>query len=459
MKIPYKLFLFFLIPINLFAQKIDFKDNMQEAIKFSIKKNKPIFMFIETPNAKIETNVWFEDDEIVNLINENFIAFKTSFLSEDAREITKKYTFINKYPAFVFLHNNKEVFFNDFGTSTFKQKYVKIIQDAVAASSQKKLSDYEQEYNDKKDSQSLKAFIAARQKQGIIDNAALIETYASLLTIADFNDYKTVLFVLQSGPYVDGKAYKLAYTNRKVVDSIYKNEPVQVRSDINRNVLVNTMKNAQNTKNIMQAQAAASYARRMSGANYQTGAKNYSGQMLNYFIAVNDTTNYLKSAVSYFDSYYMNLSADSIKKLELVQSQAALERSRPIIKAPTISQAKMDSIKASPNTVVRRESFTTSVVSMRNAYANALNGAAYKFYETGTTNINYLTKAMIWSRRSLELKQDANYYDTLAHILYRLGYVSEAVKTEETAINQAKIDGRPYENMQEELRKFKSKKS
>lgn len=447
-----------LLSIGAFAQKIDFKDSMEQAIRVAVKKNKPIFMYIEPPTNSSGLFQWFEDEEIVNLINKNFVALKSSFQSTDAREITKKYTFINKYPAFVFLHNNKEVFFSDFGNSTAKQKYIKMIGDALTASTQKTLHDYEQEYVDKKDLTSLKAFIVARQKQGISDNADLIEEYANLFSPPSSLDYSTVLFILQSGPYVDGNAYKLAYSNRKVIDSIYKFETLQTRSNINGYILTNTMRKAKDTKNIVIAQSAASFARRISGTNYEAGAKNYSGQMLNYFIAVNDTTNYLRNAVVYFDKYYMNLSADSIKKIELIQSQAALERSRPINKPSKLSQAQIDSLKASPTTTVRRESYTTSVISMRNSYANALNGAAYKFYQTGTTNINYLTKAMIWSRRSLELKQDAAYYDTLAHILYRMGYFAEAVKTQETAINQAKIDGRPYEDLLDELRKFKSKK-
>jgi hypothetical protein len=457
MKAIISLLLFAVVSFGATAQKIDFKDDLEEAVKSAIKKNKSIFIFIEAPSTKTDQFAWAADAEIAKIITENFIPFKTTFRSTDAIELIKKYPFLNKYPAYVFLHNNRELFFNDFGNSTGRQKYLKVFNDALNASTQKKLSDYEADYNSKKDSESLKAFIMARQKQGITNNAILIETYVSLLTSENFNDYKTVLFILRAGPFVDGKAYKLAYTNRKIIDSIYKFESLQIRSDINRNILINTMNNAKDTKNIIQAQAAANFVRRTSGSSTPTAIKNYSGQMLNYFIAVNDTTKYLRSAVDYFDRYYMNLSADSIKKLEAVQSQNVLERSKPVNKPSTLSQAQIDSLKASPNTIVRRESFTTTVPSMRNSYANALNGAAYKFYETGTTNINYLTKAMIWSRRSIELKPEASYYDTLAHILYRLGYKAEAIKTQETAINKAKIDGRPYENMQEELRKFKSK--
>jgi len=63
---------------------------------------------------------------------------------------------------------------------------------------------------------------------------------------------------------------------------------------------------------------------------------------------------------------------------------------------------------------------------------------------------------MIWSRRSIELNPSAYYYDTLAHILYRLTYTNEAIKIQELAISQAKIQKISYEKMQDELKKMKN---
>lgn len=64
---------------------------------------------------------------------------------------------------------------------------------------------------------------------------------------------------------------------------------------------------------------------------------------------------------------------------------------------------------------------------------------------------------MLWSRRSIELTPLSGYYDTLAHILYRMGYYEEAVKTQETAIEKGKQEKMSVTNLQSELKKIKSK--
>ncbi|RZK20595.1 MAG: hypothetical protein EOO86_03940 [Pedobacter sp.] len=71
--------------------------------------------------------------------------------------------------------------------------------------------------------------------------------------------------------------------------------------------------------------------------------------------------------------------------------------------------------------------------------------------------MNHLTKAMLWSRRSIELKPFAGYYDTLAHILYRMGYYEEAISTQQKAIEKAKAENMPTTNFEKELKKIKTK--
>jgi coenzyme F420-reducing hydrogenase delta subunit len=51
----------------------------------------------------------------------------------------------------------------------------------------------------------------------------------------------------------------------------------------------------------------------------------------------------------------------------------------------------------------------------------------------------------------------SGYYDTLAHILYRLGYNEEAIKTQEMAIDKAKSEKTAVTNLESELKKIKAK--
>ena len=71
----------------------------------------------------------------------------------------------------------------------------------------------------------LKNYISKRQQAGFTDNANLIEKYVDSLNIIDLNNYGVVLFILKAGPLADGRAFKLAYINKNITDSIFKTEP------------------------------------------------------------------------------------------------------------------------------------------------------------------------------------------------------------------------------------------
>jgi hypothetical protein len=90
-------------------------------------------------------------------------------------------------------------------------------------------------------------------------------------------------------------------------------------------------------------------------------------------------------------------------------------------------------------------------------FSTDLNNGAWSVYMTGTKNQNFLTKAMLWSKRSIELSPIAAYYDTLAHLLYRLGFYAEAESTQEKAIELGRATKADTRNMQNELAKIKNK--
>ncbi len=466
MKIFLNLALLFLFPFIALSQSLSDAPTFKKVLKLAQEKNKPVLviMGIKLPasvNIKVAENPALREQDVLKKMKDNFVVFDSDRSDTSTNALIEKYK-IRSYPTYLFLHANGDAFHSEFGNMSNKNRYLLMLERGIALSKDKSMTELEADYlRNKSNNELLQKLIALRVKNAITDNAELIEQYANNLRIGDFNNYETVLFVLQAGPYADGNAYKLAYTNRKIIDSIYKKEPIQVRLAINNTIILNTLNQAIKTKNLRQAQTAANLTRGSNSNNYITANRNANNNMLTYYKAVKDTANYLRQAINHYDTYYMNIGADSIKRLEAKQKQIALERSRQTPYSPktTLSQAKIDSLKADPNTVVRRETVSalTAVNSVSNSYANALNSAAWSFYETGTKNINYLLKAVTWSTRSIELNPNSNYYDTLAHLFYQLGYFEQALKTQQTAINQAKIDGNPYENFQESLRKIKSK--
>ena len=452
--------------LSSFAQKLNTTKTFDSALKQASEENRPVLLIVAIPittqpatmnGVKINYANALEDKEVIEKINKTFVVYKTTMIDTAIRRILSPSS-ITSFPAYVFFRPDKSIFYKDFGNFGQKNRYFSMIENALTAYKERSVSDLEKDYfANKNDNQLLKKLIDAREKIGITNNADLIEQYANNLKIGDFNNYENVLYILQAGPYIDGIAYKLAYTNRKLTDSLYRTESLQKRIAINRAIISNTMKAAAKDKNLNRAMAAANYERSTWGKDYRAGDKSYNNQILWYYSTVKDTTNYFRTAMYFYDNHYMNIGADSIKKIETKEREAMNKRNTSNIMGRNIvSKEKMDSLLKLKGTVKTTQTFIT-VGSASSSYATELNNAAWKFYETGTKNINYLTKAMIWSRRSIELNPIGGYYDTLAHLLYRLGYVEEAIKTQENAIEKSKLEGMNTNNLQIELKKMKAR--
>jgi tetratricopeptide (TPR) repeat protein len=465
------------IIISIFALLISFSGYSQElksskslaiALSLSAKAEKPVLLIVNLPKVKPTKDVpkdvranfksALNEKDVIAKIDQNFTVYETTMIDTSVRSIIRLGN-IKRFPAYIFIRQNKEIFFTDFGNSTDKKKYLLMVDNALAAYKEKSISELEKDVETNDENISLiKKLIESRKKIGITNNADLIEKYASNLKIADFNNYENVLYILESGPYADGIAYKMIQNDRKLIDSFYKTEPLQRRVAVNNSIITNTMIAAAKEKKLSRAMAGANFARSTWTRDYRAGEKAFNNQILWYYSTVKDTANYIRTATYFYDSYYMNISVDSIKKIEARNHKAnipSLFPDEPAVKM--VSKEKMDSLmKSSAIQKITTQSII-AVTSSSSSYAMELNNAAWKFYEIGTKNINHLTKAMIWSRRSIELNPFSGYYDTLAHILYRMGYYDEAAKTQEIAIEKARAEKRSVVSFQSELKKIKSK--
>jgi hypothetical protein len=106
------------------------------------------------------------------------------------------------------------------------------------------------------------------------------------------------------------------------------------------------------------------------------------------------------------------------------------------------------------DTTIRR---TISFLYSKDSYATELNNAAWTFYQMAANKNDYLFKAMLWSRRALELSAKPAFYDTYAHLLYRLKFFDEAEGMQRKAIESAKADKTDTKRFQEEYEKIKKK--
>jgi tetratricopeptide (TPR) repeat protein len=463
------LILFILGISCLYAQGISYQKSLDDALALAVKNNKPVFILIDLPfpstlpanlpanipaNAHINFNTTsgLDAKEVVDYYNKKFVNYHVNARDSAGIKIRDQYH-LTRYPTYLFLDPKGQLFYKDGMNSRVPEKFMSMAGQALERFASGKTISYYAAL-DKQGTitqEQLKAYITLREELELYDNAGLADEYVNFLTIKSFDDYSTVLFVLKAGPLAYGKAYNLAYTNKKIIDSIFKTEPANVRSDMVNHTITNTRTEAINKKDVAMAQRAANAASVSWGKNYLQGAKASVSNMLTYYSAVKDTTRYFQQASYFYDTYYLNISADSAKKLQ----QKALDNVKRSINMP-------DSV------VTHNKDNTTTQVSRivavhtgpeNSPVASALNAAAWDFYTLGTHNSTYLIKALVWCRRAIELHPVAGYYDTMAHIMYRLNFYDEAILNQNKAIEMASGQFPPptdLDNLKAELAKMRA---
>ncbi|MEJ7778961.1 MAG: hypothetical protein WKF68_05170 [Daejeonella sp.] len=437
------LFILLLCSFNSWSQKIKYEDSIEKAERLSMVQNKVLCILITMQPPAHVTNFLsgLKDPAVVTKFNENFINYTIDRADTISRKIIRKYKVVG-FPAFIFVDSKGGLMFKKFGSMP-PPILLSMADEAIAAGKGKSLIDFEKQYaSGDRSTGFMRDYINKRISAGITSNAELIEQYTNNLYIKDLDNYGQVLFILKAGPLADGRAYSLAHSNKKIIDSIFKTELFDVRVNINNRIIENTMASAVAAKNITRAYASANYLRNSWNSDRLQGQKNHSRKMLQYHQQVKDTSNYLRAAGQHYDQYYMNISVDSIRRLD--QKTAEREKSR------VNEQAARD---MPPGGGIRSVSYAFP----SSTFAMELNNGAYSIFESGTKNAVFLSKAMLWSKRSIELSPNSASYDTLSHLLYRLGFYTESETTQVKALELARTEKQNVKHLQDEFVKIKNR--
>jgi hypothetical protein len=434
------------------GQTIKYEKTFEDALKKASAQKKLVFLIMTAPlRSEINEAGGIDQPDAVNKFNENFVCYKVSITDTASIRFRKKYP-SNAFPVCYFLDKNGNPIYRDNKNSREAAHYIEMADNAIKrASSGKTLSDYDATYRaGKVDETFLREYIIMRQNLGIDSNAKLIDEYVKYLPVRSLDNYQEVLFILKAGPIAFGRTYNLAFNNRKLFDSIYKTEPFADRIAINQTIIKNTFQLAVANKDATMAQNLSNFIQNTYNPDYRFAAKAYSQNMVSYYYAVKDTANYLQQASFFYDSYYMSISVDSAKKLMGTKA----------ISSGTTNKGR--SIQRPKGTVTYTRLVTVSYGSMLTQLGpievpTTLNNAAYYVYATGTRNSNYLLKAINWSKRSLEINDEPNYHDTLAHLLYRYGFYAEAAAEQNLAISKLNKTSKLAKQFKDELEKIKKR--
>jgi hypothetical protein len=425
------------------AQKIKYASSFENAKQLALQRNKPVavLLTIEPPVNATDFYKALKDEAVIEKLNNNFINFTIDRRDTASAEIIRNFK-IYRFPSFIFIDAKGGLMFSDVAPMSNKEMILKILDKAITATGQKSLVEYDSLYKAGNHERFfLKEYILRRQAAGIYSNADIIETYVAGLSVSDLKNYQEILFILKAGPLVDSSAYKLVQINKLIVDSVYKTEKLSDRIAFNNNIISNTMESAIKNKNYQRASAAAMFTRVTLMPDHQEGEKRYMTKLMEYYRAVKDTSMYLRYASNFYDRYYMLISADSIKKRDSLKYEKAKRN------------ASVTAIVSSDSSVRKTFSFAFA----KNTDATALNNAAWTFYELAGNNQDYLLKALLWSKRSIELNPVAGFYDTYAHLLYRLKFFDEAESMQKKAVEIAKKENKETKIYQDGYEKMKKK--
>jgi hypothetical protein len=439
-------FIAFFCATNLHAQKIKYELSFDKARLLSKQEKKPlaILITIDPPVYSPNFMTGLQNKKVIEKFNSSFINFKVDKSDTPvSAKIIKDYK-LSRFPSFVFLDAKGGLMFTDVALLSNPELLLSIADRALSVSTEKSIIEYDSAYvAGNTDCNFLKDYILKRYKVGIRNNASLIEKYVSNLKISNLNSYNEVLFILKAGPIIGGNAYKLAHINKYLIDSIYKNEALADRIAMNNGLIKNTMDSAIVSKSEVLAYEAANFAQLSWSKNYREAYKSQSLKMVQYYLAVKDTAKYLQRASNFYDNHYLKLSLDSIRKLDSLNFIAAKKNAEE-----TVSIGDNGSIK-------RTISFTSTHTI--DSYATELNNGAWNFYLMAGDKEEYLLKAMQWSRRSIELSPKAAFYDTYAHLLYKLKLYVESESMQKKALELSAGNKAEIKTLQEEYNKIKQK--
>lgn len=156
---------------------------------------------------------------------------------------------------------------------------------------------------------------------------------------------------------------------------------------------------------------------------------------MEYYWGTRDTTSFLRTATTYYDNYYMTLSADSIKRTDSLELTALMK-----------------------NRLARSKDGSRVVFSfVRSAqyYCRDLNNGAWRIY-TITDQPVHLEKALRWAVHANNFCELPDAMDTLARLLYKQQKDREqAIHLEEKAIALSKKQGFPSQAFEDVLQKMK----
>ncbi len=441
--------LFLNVSFSVFAQKTFQNISFEKALELSGETGKLIFLQFESATCKRCNEVAdkaFEDRELTIKLEQTFICIKIGPSDPDRERISNLYNVKENFGS-LFLDQNKTLIHSFLKSTTRAVEYKEQIDLAIYKSGEEaRINDLEKEYRNGVKSVEMIELLLRKRKTLNLETDSLLNEYLSILPSDSLKLWSRLAFIAQMAPIIGSAADIQLRKDYTIFNKAWRSISYPDRVIINNRIIQKSLQKAIMEKSESYAYRVASFVQSTYSGDLATGKKYYNYNILKFYKETNDTVNYRVRAIDYYDSYYMTLSVDSIKKADSVKRSLQLNKHR-------IAAAN----KADSGSFKQRQVIQFAFAPATQHFTSELNYAAFSFYKMFDDPFN-TNKALQWSKRANEFFETPEAMDTYARLLYKTGNITEAVTWEEKAISLKKKRGFPVAELEAILANIKKGK-
>lgn len=413
--------------MSLLAQGIQFREgSWKEILEIAKKENKLVFVDNYTswcgPCKKMVSEI-FPLKEVGDFYNANFICYKLDCEKGDGVEVAKTYQ-IMSFPTYLYVDGNGKLFYRS-GAYMPAEKFIEEGKIALAEFSDKRtIEEWEALYAKKKNNASFVKGYIAKRNRAKLDNADIFDQYVSIEKEKNLMDttFLKELFNYENKLNAGGACADFIMKNWDRIREMTGMQDQKMAEILGYSMGSYSYRRAVQEKN---EERFNSYLKVMAFLNEKLGVnvanedvKSRSG----YYAAIDDKTRFEELAEKHADILFEEekdcLKRDKEKYMQFLQG---LIKDASGIASQTPEQL----------------AFTIQFAGINESSSLAFN---FRDLAANVARLSddqkLLNKAMMWALEAITLFGNFTCYETLAEVLYKMGYQKEALWQIEKALDK-----------------------
>ncbi len=451
-KVIFLFFLSWVVSLQLVAQpKFPQEMDYDSLLSLAKQQQKPMFLIIHQRNEQFSPFNTAISQKTKDILREQFTSGMVRLTSDSIdhplhktyRLTTPIYLFTdqNGYPL---LRHNKQI--------SEEETLVKLIDSAKTIAEGETMGKLIQQYQ--KGIRNRLLLTNLLQQYQVFDKYTdqhVLNDYVSQLTVQELNNFETVVFLLSCAPVYNSKTYQLAYTNRKMVDSLYATLPLPKRQEINNRIIQRTFRDALDKKDYTLSQNLGYFVGRTWQSHYLRAQMGQSYYPMEHRRLSRDTSAYIQMARNYYNTFYYRIAPDSLAKLDFANNQqiAIPRRGQPWHLDSAENSLFLQWMEGNRKRYKERQA-----QSLNYGANQLLNFIDFKKND----NPDVLFDTIRWLQKSISLRPNRGQsHHILAKALYHVGFYAEAEAEQQRAIELYKPQKHYYKQMRDVLKQMQDR--